>query len=86
MKLSVIRSLGVVALALAASSTALADVRVNVDLNPGRWDSPPPVVYAPRDYGPSAVYYGHGHWGDHRDRGRHDRQRPEHHDGGDGRH
>jgi hypothetical protein len=63
-------SLGIVALALTASSAAFADAHVRVDINPfGFWGEPPPVVYAPpRYYAPPTVYYGRGHWGD-RDRG-----------------
>jgi hypothetical protein len=85
-----IRSLGIAALTLAASSTAYAEVHFNVDINPFGWGAPPPpVVYEPPRYyaPPPVVYYGRGHWGDHRDgRGRdHDRGRSEHHDGGDGR-
>ena len=79
-------SLGTVALALMASSSAYADTRLNVDINPFGWGAPPPVVYeSPRYYAPPpVVYYGHGGWGDHRgwrDR-HHDRGRWEHpHDG-----
>jgi hypothetical protein len=78
-------SLGIVALALTASSAAYADVRV--DINPfGFWGAPPPVVYAPpRYYAPPAVYVGRGHYGDH-DRGHYrghdDRGRSDHHDEG----
>ena len=70
-----ILSLGLVALALTASSAAYAG-HVSVDINPfGWWGPPPPVVYVgPRYYGPPAVYYGRGHYGDRRDwRGRYDR-------------
>lgn len=85
-----ILSLGIVALALAASSAAYADVHVNVDLNPfGWWGPPPPVVYTPpRYYAPPPVYYGHGHWGDQRDsRGRQPaRGGSEHHNEGNDRH
>jgi hypothetical protein len=77
-----ITSLGIVALALTASSVAYAG-HVSVEINPfGFWGPPPPVVYvAPRYSAPPAVYYGRGHYGDrhdysHRrdDRG-HDRRR-----------
>jgi len=71
-------SLGIVALALTASSAAYADAHVRVDINPfGFWGEPPPVVYAPpRYYAPPTVYYGRGHWGDRdRDRGHYDRDR-----------
>lgn len=78
-------SLGTVALALMASSSAYADTHLNVDINPFGWGAPPPVVYvSPRYYAPPpVVYYGRGHWGDHRgwrghDRDR-DRDRSEHH-------
>jgi hypothetical protein len=85
-----ILSLSAFALALTAGSAAFADTHVSVDFNPfGWWGPPPPVVYAPPRYrAPPVVYYGHGHWGDHRDsRGHHDeRGQSEHHDGGDGRH
>ena len=65
-------SLGIVALALTASSAAYADAHVRVDINPfGFWGEPPPVVYAPpRYYAPPTVYYGRGHYGDRDDRGR----------------
>jgi hypothetical protein len=83
-------SLGIVALALIASASAYADTHLNVVVNPFGWGAPPPVVYeSPRYYAPPpVVYYGRGHWGDHRaSRGRnHDRDRPEHHYEGDGRH
>jgi hypothetical protein len=84
-----IASLGVVA-ALMASSAALADGRVHIDINPFGWGAPPPVVYeSPRYYAPPpVVYYGRGDWGEHREgRGRdHDRNRGrEHHDDGDRR-
>jgi len=75
-----IASLGAVA-ALMASSAALADARVHIDINPFGWGAPPPVVYeSPRYYAPPpVVYYGRGHWaGEGRGRG-HDRDR-EHHD------
>jgi hypothetical protein len=75
-------SLGTVALALMASSSANADPHFNVDINPFGWGAPPPVVYvSPRYYDPPpVVYYGRGHWGDHRDgRGRsRDHGRPDH--------
>jgi hypothetical protein len=63
-------SLGIVALALTASSAAFADAHVRVDINPfGFWGEPPPVVYAPPSYyAPPTVYYGRGHWGDRDDR------------------
>jgi hypothetical protein len=82
--------LAIVALTLSASSTAYADVHLNVDVNPFGWWAPrPPVVYEPPRYyaPPPVVYFGHDHWGDHRDgRGRHnDRGRGEHHDEGGGR-
>ena len=87
-----IRSLGMVALMMAASA-AYADGRVSIDINPFGWGAPPPpVVYAPpREYAPPpVVYYGGGHWGDRRegrrdhDHGRdHDRGRSDHHDDGD---
>ena len=79
-------SLGIVALALTASSAAYADAHVRVDINPfGSWGEPPPVVYAPpRYYAPPAVYVGRGHYGDRdyrgRDRGHDDRG---HRDDGD---
>ena len=65
-------SLGIVALALTASSAAYADAHVRVDINPfGFWGEPPPVVYAPPGYyAPPTVYYGRGHWGDRDDRSR----------------
>jgi hypothetical protein len=81
-------SLGIVALALTASSAAYADAHVRVDINPfGFWGEPPPVVYAPpRYYAPPVVYYGRGHYGDRDDRGRgrghDDRGRSDHHEGG----
>jgi hypothetical protein len=80
----------IAALALLASSPAFADPHVNVDINPFGWGVAPPVVYeSPRYYAPPpVVYYGRGHWGDHRgDRGR-DRGhgRGDHHDDGDRRH
>jgi hypothetical protein len=86
-----ILSLGMVALALTASSAAYADVHVVVGVNPfGWWVPAPPVVYAPPAYyaSPPVVYYGRGQWGDRRDwRGsRSDRGRNEHHDQGDRRH
>ena len=84
-----IMSLSVIALALTAGSVAYADAHISVDLNPFGWGAPPPVVYVPPRYeAPPAVYYGRGHWGDHRDwRGRHDdRGRSEHRDGDDRRH
>jgi hypothetical protein len=84
-----ILSLGLVGLALTASAAAYADARVRVDINPfGYWGPPPPVVYEPpRYYAPPTVYYGRGHWGEHRDyRGRHDdRGRWDHHDRDEGR-
>jgi hypothetical protein len=81
-----IRSLGIVALALTASTAAFADI--HVDINPFGWGAPPPVVYeSPRYYAPPpVVYYGRGHyWGDHREgrEGSRDRGRSEHHDEGD---
>jgi hypothetical protein len=84
-------SLGIAALALAASSAAFANEHVYVDINPFGWgEHRPPVVYeSPRYYSPPpVVYYGRGRWGEHRDgRGRdHDRGRSEHHDDGDRRH
>jgi hypothetical protein len=88
MKIS-IGSLGIVALMLTASSSAFADAHVDVVINPFGWGAPPPVVYEPPRYyaRPPVVYYGRGHWGDHRDgRGRdNDRGRSEHHDEGDRR-
>ena len=81
-----ILSLGIVALTLAGSA---AYAGVEVSINPfGWWGPPPPVVYAPPRYNaPPAVYYGRGHWGDHRDaRGHQDRGRSEHHVAGDHRH
>jgi hypothetical protein len=86
-----IRSLGIVALTLTASSTAYANVHLNVDINPFGWGAPPPpVVYEPPRYyaPPPVVYNGRGHWGDRRDgRGRNsDHGRSEHHDEGGGRH
>jgi len=85
-----IRSLGIVALALTASTAAFADVHLNVDLNPFGWGAPPPVVYeSPRYYAPPPVVYnGRGHWGDRRGeraRDHSDRGRSEHHDDGDRR-
>ncbi|MDB6085233.1 MAG: putative transrane protein [Gammaproteobacteria bacterium] len=82
-----IRALGIVALTLAASSAAFADVHINVGINPFGWGAPPPVVYAPpRYYGPPpVVYYGRGHWGDRRDGRGHDRGRSDHQDRGGGR-
>jgi hypothetical protein len=79
---NLIRSLGIVALTLTASSAAYADVHLNVDLNPFGWGVPPPVVYEPRRYyAPPVVYNGRGHWGDQHDsRARHtDRGHSEHH-------
>jgi hypothetical protein len=76
--------LGVVA-AVAASSAALAEGRINIDINPFGWGAPPPVVYeSPRYYAPPVVYSGRGHWGDrdHREVRGHDR---DHHDDGDRR-
>ena len=75
-----ILSVGIVALTLAVSSTAYAGVHLNVNISPFGWGGPPPpVVYAPPRYyaPPAVVYYGRGHWGDHRDgrRGYHDRGR-----------
>jgi hypothetical protein len=78
-----ILSLGMAAIALTASSAALAGAHVNVDINPfGWWGPPPPVVYeSPRYYAPPGVYYGHGHWGDRHERERHDyRGHSGHHD------
>ena len=84
-----ILSLGIVALALTASSVAFANEHVYVDVNPFGWgEHRPPVVYeSPRRYyPPPVVYYGRGRWGEHRDRdwrGRdQDRGRSEHHDEG----
>jgi hypothetical protein len=81
-----ILSLGIVALTLAGSA-AYADAHVVVGWNPFGWWGPAPVVYAPpRYYAPPGVYYGRGRWGDRDDaRGRRDRDRTEHHDGGDRR-
>lgn len=86
-----IRSLGIVALALMASSVAYADVHVSVGVNPFGWWAPaPPAVYEPPGYyaAPPVVYYGRGHWGDHHDsRGHHaDHGGGEHHGEGDHRH
>jgi hypothetical protein len=77
-----ILSVGLAALSLAASAAAYADAHVRVDLNPfGFWGPAPPVVYEPpRYYAPPAVYVGRGHYGEHHDRGRYDRGRPEHRD------
>jgi hypothetical protein len=75
-----IRSLGIVALALTASTAAFADVHLNVDINPFGWGAPPPVVYeSPRYYAPPPVVYGgDGRWGgDSRGRS-HDRGHSEH--------
>ncbi|MGA2707189.1 MAG: hypothetical protein ACLQJ0_02720 [Steroidobacteraceae bacterium] len=76
-------SFGTVALALIASSSAYADAHVSVDINPFGWGVPPPLVYvSPRYYGPPpVVYYGRGHWGDHRGGRGHDRDHggSEHH-------
>ena len=72
---------GAAALALMASSSAFADAHVNVDINPFGWGAAPPVVYeSPRYYAPPpVVYYGRGHWGDHRrDHGRDHRDRGDH--------
>ena len=84
-----IRSLGIIPLTMAASFAAHADGHLSININPFGWGEPPPVVYeSPRYYAPPpVVYYGRGHWGDHRDwRGRHDdRGRSEHHDEGDRR-
>jgi hypothetical protein len=82
-----ILSLGIGALALAASSAAFADVHLNVDLNPFGWGAPPPVVYESPRYSapPPVVYSGRGHWGgdDRASRGRdQDRGKSEHHDDG----
>lgn len=78
-------SLGIVALAMAASTAAYAGVHVDVALNPFGWGAPP-VVYEPSGYyaSPPVVYAGGGHWGDHRDHGRdrgRDHGRDGHHDG-----
>ena len=74
--------LGIAALTMMASSAAYADV--HVDVNPFGWGAPPPVVYyeSPRYYAPPPVYYGRGHWGDHREwRGHYrDRGRSYYHD------
>ena len=80
-------SLGIVALALTASSAAYADAHVRVDINPfGSWGEPPPVVYAPpRYYAPPAVYVGRGHYGDRDDRGRGRGHDDRGHDRGDDR-
>jgi hypothetical protein len=83
-----IRSLGIVALALTASTAAFADIHLNVDINPFGWGAPPPVVYeSPRYYAPPPVVYdGRGRWGgDSRGRNNHDRGRSDHHDEGDRR-
>ena len=87
-----IRSLGIVALALTASTAAFADVHLNVDVNPFGWGAPPPVVYeSPRYYAPPPVVYGGGgRWGDGRwggdSSGRsHDRGHSEHRADGDRR-
>jgi hypothetical protein len=83
-----IRSLGIVALALTASTAAFADI--HVDINPFGWGAPPPVVYeSPRYYAPPPVVYdGRGRWGgdpgDSRGRSR-DRGRSQHRDEGDRR-
>lgn len=71
---------GSVALALMASSSAFADARFNVDINPFGWGAPPPVVYvSPRYYGPPPVVYGgRGHWGEHRGYRGHDHGRSGH--------
>ena len=77
-------SLGAVALALMASTSAYADAHLNVDINPFGWGAPPPVVYeSPRYYAPPYVYSGHGNWGDRRGWREHNRDhgRWEHHDG-----
>jgi hypothetical protein len=78
-----IRSLGLAALALTASTAASAAAHINVDINPFGWGAPPPVVYAPRPYyAPPGVYYGRGHWGDRHDtRGHNDRGHDRGHDG-----
>jgi hypothetical protein len=69
-----ILSLGMVALALSASSAAYASAHVDVVLNPFGWGVAPPVVYEPpRYYAPPTVYYGRGHWGDRGDSRGHDR-------------
>jgi hypothetical protein len=85
-----IRSLGIAALTLTASSTVFADGHLNVVINPFGWGEPPPVVYeSPRYYAPPpVVYYGRGHWGDHRDGHwrNHERDRSDHRDEGDRRH
>jgi hypothetical protein len=87
-----IGSLG--ALAAMASSAALADGHINVDINPFGWGAPPPVVYeSPREYAPPPlVYSGRGHWGEHRegrgrdhDRGDRGRDHRDHNDGDRGR-
>jgi hypothetical protein len=82
-------SLGIVALAMTATTAAYAEVHLNVDLNPFGWGAPPPLVYeSPRYYAPPPVVYnGRGNWGDQRAaRGRdRDRGRSEHRDDGDHR-
>jgi hypothetical protein len=82
-----IRSLGIIALTMAASSAAYADGHLIININPFGWGAPPPVVYeSPRYYAPPPVVYsGRGHWGNDRERrGRdHDRGRSKHHDAGD---
>jgi hypothetical protein len=79
-----ILSLGIVAVALGASTAAFASTHVSVDINPfGSWGAPPPVVYeSPRYYAPPGVYYGHGRWGDRHDARRHHDERGlyDHHD------
>jgi hypothetical protein len=84
-----IQSLGIVALALTASTAAFADVHLNVDVNPFGWGAPPPVVYeSPGYYAPPPVVYGgRGRWGgDSRGRSHdRDRGRSDHHDEGDRR-
>jgi hypothetical protein len=87
---NLIRSLGIIALALTASSAAYADVHVTVGINPFGWLEPvPPVVYQPPRYyaTPPVVYYGRGHWGDQHDsRARHpEHGRSDHHNDGDDR-
>jgi hypothetical protein len=65
------------ALALTATSAALARVDVSVGIAPfGYGYAPPPVVYEP-DYGyaaPPVVYFGGGYWGGDHDR-RHEHRR-----------
>jgi hypothetical protein len=84
-----IRSLGIMALTMAASSAAYADGHLNININPFGWGAPPPVVYeSPRYYAPPPVVYsGRGHWGNDREqRGRdQDRGRSKHHDDSDRR-